>query len=264
MKENQNRRPIVLPIDGTKGRQDLIDQLERFLTYEDILSWLGMIKVNDAVHIPFQGPDILSDIRSRLPKEVGLFLDLKIGDVSATVRNTLGRYVDYKPDIVTVSSIVTANGLLAIRETLPMTEIALVDILTDMKFAECNLRYGKAPSEKIASTIVGFDTMCDLMGLSSPIDVVVCSGYDLPHLKSEFGSRFKFLCPGIRDSWMLEGGNKDHQERVGGVYDALSAGADYLVMGAQLTKGNPRADISPEESRQLTITELKRYFEGGV
>ncbi len=256
---NQNRRRIIFPIDGAPTFGVLLNQAEAFFADTDVCEWVGMIKLNDGLHIPLVGSAIVPMVRKVIPDSVGFFLDLKIFDVSATMINILRWYAEYGISIVTVCSKVSVKGLIAIRETMPNTKIAMVDTLTDMSPEECLRRFGMTPAGAIAEAVKGLEGE---LGDRNPIDLIVCGANDLGYLRTQFGDTYGFVCPGIRDAWMRDGGNKDHQERVSGIYDALKSGATYAVMGSQLTNGNPKADISAEESRQLTWKEIARYFEG--
>ena len=262
-KSEERKRCIIFPIDGANTAEDVISIAKKFVSYQDLQPYVAMIKLNDALHFPRKGPEILRELRNILPEGVGLFIDLKIGDVSATVVNTLKHYAQYVPEIVTVSSIVTAEGLLKVREMLPNTKIALVDTLTDMSDQECAIRYDMVlPGEKIVYALEGFDAVYEhmLSGRLCPIDIVVSSVLDIGSIQERFHDRYEHLCPGIRDDWMLAQGNHDHQQRVSGIYAALTSGVKYIVMGSQFTNGNPKAGITADESRRLSILELERYF----
>jgi orotidine-5'-phosphate decarboxylase len=255
---NSDMRRAIFPIDGKAEFLDVLNVARDFFSNEDVLPFVSMVKLNDALHLSHCGPEILGLLREELPEHVKLFIDLKIVDVKQTVLNTLKRYVPYRPDIVTVFSGVTAETLLTVRKVLPETKIALVDTLTDMSPVECMLRFNMTPEEKIARAIYGFDDL--LSKFDNPIDIIVCGVEDLKYLRAHLGERFEFLCPGIRDRWMIKKGNKDHQKRISGVYKALKAGATYVVVGTQLSEGNPKAGITPEESRRRTWNEMHRYF----
>lgn len=251
-------RCVIYPIDGASSADVVVEIAGEFVAYQEILPYISMIKLNDALHFSRMGPAIIEEVRSVLPNEVGIFADLKIGDVSETVKNTLRHYAYLKPDIVTVSSICTAQGIEAVREILPYTKIALVDTLTDMSEQECLQRYSQLPGEKIAHALMQYDRWFGPG--NNPIDIVVSSAVDIVTIQREHGLRFKHLCPGIRDAWMLDGGNSDHQKRIAGIYGALLHGAHYLVMGSQLTRGNLNVGISGEESRRRSVLELEKYF----
>lgn len=257
---NKDVRRIIFPIDGAFDSRSVLAQSTDFFSNEDVRSRVGMLKLNDGLHMPGAGPDILERLRSSgtVPEDVAFFIDLKIVDVKSTVANTLKRYALHNPQIVTVFSGVAAHTLDVVRTTLPNTKIALVDTLTDISYDECFARYNMSPADKISQAIDGFDIVFgdDV----PPIDLIVCSVNDVDILRRRYGDQFGFVCPGIRDAWMLEKGNKDHQERISGIYTALEKGISYVVMGTQLSVGNPEAGISAEESRQRTWAEMGRYF----
>ncbi|MCI0565022.1 MAG: hypothetical protein MN733_41685, partial [Nitrososphaera sp.] len=90
----------------------------------------------------------------------------------------------------------------------------------------------------------------------NPLGAYVCSPQEVIYLKRHYENRYQAIVPGVRDGWMA----KDHQERIAGVYETLKAGANWLVMGVQLSKGNPGKEISAEKSQQRTLAEVERYF----
>ena len=88
-----------------------------------------------------------------------------------------------------------------------------------------------------------------------PAELAIAS-FDMLVMMRELYPQFSCITPGIRDEWMLKGG----QERVASTADALRAGAAYLVMGSQLTKGNPDRDVLPERSQELTAEQVKEVM----
>jgi len=65
------------------------------------------------------------------------------------------------------------------------------------------------------------------------VDGIVCSGMEVEVLKKEFGDRFKLVVPGIRlDKYAQD------QKRVVTPAEAVSLGADYLVIGRAITEAN--------------------------
>ena len=251
-----DKRVIILPLDGMPSALAVAESWARFFASPFARKLVGVRKYNDALHFPEYGPDILRLVREAVSEadDVDDFIDLKIADVTETDKNTLSHYVPYRPSIVTVTSVISCKALMAIKEILPNTRIALVDTLTDIKEEECLERYGMTPLEKISKALASFEK---LLKDDNPIDLVVCSPKETSALKQRF--HYKIINAGIRSRHMA----KDHQERTTDAYDALSAGADLLVMGTQLTKGNPNhpdGPISPEESQRITAEEIERFF----
>ena len=67
--------------------------------------------------------------------------------------------------------------------------------------------------------------------LDSGMDGLVCSPSDLPLIDSAFRGRLKLVVPGIR-----YGGPSDDQRRTASPEEALSLGADYIVVGRPVIK----------------------------
>ena len=265
---------IILPLDGLKGSASLMAYLEKISSNEDLVKALAMIKLNDAVHTDIGGPSLIGNIRNLLAEkgifDIGIFLDLKVYDVSGTMINVLEKYAGYRPDIVTVSSQCSVQGIIALHLLLPDTKLALVSALTDMTESECQARFGMSPQMKILNDLENIRSIYKKetapkegnSGLlpKEPFDLVVCSAKELPFLRKNLPESIGFVVPGIRDSWM----NADHQKRTVGVGEALDLGATFVVMGAQITKGAPENNISAEESFKRTIKEINKFKERQV
>jgi orotidine-5'-phosphate decarboxylase len=249
------RRFLIPSFDGLKSERSVIDQLVSFINHPSLAPHVTVVKFNDALHFPHIGPDILRVVNKIILPEVGIFVDMKIAEVGKTMINIIKKYVRYNPSIITVTSNVSLASLRAIKEILPSVKVALYDTPTDMSMEECLARYGMTPLEKIYQAITGFES---LMGGHSPIDMVVCSAWEMEELIEIFGDRYRFIVPGIRDDWMAG----DYQSRRMGVYDVLKKGKGlcFPVMSTQLFTGNPSAGISAEESQRLTQQEIDRFF----
>lgn len=255
---NQKQR-VIYPVDGFSAPYPLVEHLRGLFMDQAVRELIGMIKVNDAVFFPGLGPTILRELHDVIRpygEDIGIFLDLKLADVGATNRNILGRFLPWFEWIrmLTVRSQISEASPRDIHEffqLFPATTIAVVALPTDISEEECLRRYGMNPYDYICREI------CSLEGVWGCIGAVVCSPWEVAALRKKF-PQFQYVVPGIRDEWMA----KDHQQRIAGVYDTLAAGADWLVMGAQLSKGNPEAKepTSAEESRRKTLAEIGRFF----
>jgi len=271
-----NNRVVILPFDGHPSSAALLAALNKTLDSPDMAELIAYIKINDGAHNPDAGGPATVLAASLILAErklpIGIFLDLKIYDVSATLENTLKKYLASPPDILTVCSNCSVEGIIKLRKLLPQTKLAMISMLTDIGADECASRFGQNPDVKIyndlintrkiyqqkISTIEGWDK-------PEPFDLVVCSPHELQFLKRNLPDHYGFIVPGIRDEWMKK--KDEHQKRVTGVRQALDMGATYVVMGAQMTKGNPEADISPTQSRMMTRLEIfaakKRFIVPG-
>ena len=66
----------------------------------------------------------------------------------------------------------------------------------------------------------------------SGMDGVVCSAHEIKVIRSVCGPDFTLVVPGIRPDWSVKG----DQKRVVTPRDAVSLGADYLVIGRPITQ----------------------------
>ncbi len=262
------KKVVILPIDGYENAKMLLDVTRKLISEEGMDDLIAYIKVNDGIHNMDMGaPAIVASLKALLAEKgitAGIFLDLKIFDVSATMVNVLKKYLSFAPDIVTVSASCSVAGIKKLREILPSTtKLAMVSVLTDISEAECLTRFGMSPGLKIFSDLFGIRTiykelMVDEASESvEPFDFVVCSPKELPFLKANLLD-YGFIVPGIRDEWMKN--PNEHQKRTTGARRALEDGATFLVMGSQLTKGNPSLSISAKESRELTKKEISFLY----
>ncbi|MFA4942816.1 MAG: orotidine 5'-phosphate decarboxylase / HUMPS family protein [Patescibacteria group bacterium] len=257
------RKVIILPLDGISGAVQLLSKLNDLLDSPGLEESLAYIKLNDGVHnVDAGGPFIVSRVKNILRSRnlsAGIFLDLKIYDVSATLVNTLKKYSLSSPDILTVSSACSVEGIMELRKLLPEIKLAMISTPTDISKSECLTRFGQSPEVKIYNDLMNIREVCfSKLGdqnKSEPFDLVVCSPHELPFLKRNLPDSYGFIVPGIRDVWMTK--IDEHQKRITGVRKALDSGATYVVMGAQMTKGNPERDVSPEKSRLLTKNEIE-------
>jgi len=256
------KRVIILPLDGYENGEILLSALSKFLDSPGISGLISHIKLNDGVHnLDMGGPNVLRVVKSVLADRnlpIGTFLDLKIGDVSATLENTLKKYAKNPPEILTVSALCSVDGIIKLRRLLPNTKLAMLSMLTDIKEDECAARFGQMPDVKIYSDLMNirriYKTKINIMDAPEPFDLIVCSPWELDFLTKNLPAFYGYIVPGIRDEWMIK--KDEHQKRVTGVKQALDMGATYVVMGAQLTKGNPEMGIAAEQSCALTEQEI--------
>ena len=253
---------IILPLDGYGSGEACLAALKKVLATAGVIGLVSHIKLNDAIHnFDFGGPALVREIRIVLSDlGIEIFLDLKIFDVSATMENVLKKYTDYPPDILTVSSACSIDGIIKLRKLFPQTRLAMVSALTDVDADECLTRYGMTPQVKIFNDLQNirflYKKKVTVEDNLEPFDLVVCSPHELTFLKKNLPDTYGFIVPGIRDAWMKKA--NEHQKRITGVGEALDMGATYVVMGAQMTKGNPELNISAEESRKLTLAEIDK------
>ncbi len=265
---------IVSPFDGFNffetdafnSDTDLLAAFYEIMKDNVSKDLISHIKFNDALHLEdLSGPRLVARIKRELVNlnsNAKIFLDFKLADTKGTNLNILKHYLEkeYCPDIVTIRDCCSINSFLELRRLLPKTvKLALVSVLTDMPVKECIERYKMSPQEKIISDIEIisklYDNAKEDSDIDLPFDMVVCSPLELDALTVRFKNLFEYIVPGIRDEWMAKG----QQARFTGVKEALEKKAKVVVMGSQMTKGNPEKGVSAAESRQKTKEQISLY-----
>ena len=101
--------------------------------------------------------------------------------------------------------------------------------------------HDKKSLEQIGISTSTQDTVMNLAQLAEKanVDGLVCSGVEVEALRKEFGDRFSLVVPGIRP-----GTDNHDQKRVTTPAEAVSKGADYLVIGRAITEAqNPEGIV---------------------
>lgn len=169
-----------------------------------------------------------------------IFLDLKFHDIPNTVAGAVRSAAALGPFMLNVH----AAGGRAMMEAAakaaeegagragkPKPLVIAVTVLTSL--SDDDLRdVGQAVP--VADQVKRLAALAQKAGL----DGVVCSAREVATLRAECGPGFKLVVPGIRPSWAAT----NDQKRIMGPADAVTQGADFLVVGRPITAApDPRA-----------------------
>ena len=166
-----------------------------------------------------------------------VFLDLKYHDIPNTVAAACRAAADLGVWMVNVHALGGRRMLEAAVEALDqathrpwLIAVTLLTSLDESDVAEIGLDAGiETTTRRLA-----------LLSRRAGLDGVVCSAREAPVLREACGAGFRLVTPGIRPA----GARQDDQRRVMTPVDALSAGADYLVVGRPVTRaGDPAAAL---------------------
>lgn len=204
-----------------------------------------------------------------LVKDYGgkIFLDLKFHDIPNTVYKAVKSAGKSGADIINVHASGGTDMMKAAKKggeeaacvTGKHIDIIAVTVLTNMSnadvrrifynFETINEQDGGISARSGSETLNGtgvengagiaYDLALHLAGLAkaSGLDGVVCSGHESLKIKNAFGADFKTVTPGIR--LRAEAGD---QKRVMTPSAAFGAGADYIVVGREITNADNPAD----------------------
>jgi orotidine-5'-phosphate decarboxylase len=208
---------IVFPLD-------LPDSATAMSYVERLKDHVGLFKVGLELFIS-EGPPILRAIRDA--GGAGIFLDLKLHDIPATMKRAFLAASRHGPEWITVHCDEGNGFLKEIADANPgKTKILGITLLTSLN-QENAVRLGY--SEKLTKDLSRMVLLRARIAMEAGCHGVVCSGQEVAMLKRELGKDLVVMTPGIRPKWAVVG--NDDQKRVVTAGEAVANGADYIVIG---------------------------------
>jgi orotidine-5'-phosphate decarboxylase len=167
-------------------------------------------------------------------KNVKIFLDLKLKDIPNTVYKAIKSLRDVSPDYLTIHA---SGGLEMMKaakkaqsETNKKMKILAVTILTSLTNKDLKQMGSKTPIQMQVQKLAQTARLAKIHG-------IVCSAHEIKRVK-KVSKNFEIVVPGIRISNKVQ-----DQKRVMSPKQALKLGATHLVIGRDITKGNPKTNI---------------------
>lgn len=201
---------------------------------ESLADEVGLFKVGLELFVR-SGPGIVKTIQACGP--AGIFLDLKLHDIPATVVGAVQAAVDLGVRLLTVHCGESLEMLkAAVAAAGQNVRILGVTVLTSVSADDIQAAGFKDEfSNNLPLLVLKRAAMARAAGCSG----IVCSGLEVRSVKEKFGRNFMAVTPGIRPFWDASG--KDDQKRIVTPARAVQDGADYLVIGRPIRKaGDPR------------------------
>jgi len=229
---------LIFPLD-VSSREAALDWIER------LQGQVGLFKVGLELFVA-EGLPFLNTIAEILPG--GYFLDLKFIDIPATLKAAQHRLFKN----VTFFTVHCDQGRQMLRETVAALQNGVkflaVTVLTSLSSDDLlalgyDRRYALNPTELVLLR-ARFAQAAGCRG-------VICSGQEVKAVKERFGPDFLAICPGIRPDWSVVAA--DDQKRVVTPYEAIQAGADYIVVGRPI-----RRAANPVEAAKRVVEEIER------
>lgn len=205
---------------------------------------VGLFKVGLELFITI-GPDIVRFIHDT--GEAGVFLDLKLHDIPATVERA-ARVVGELGVAYTTVHCGESQAMLeaAVRGAGDKTRILGVTVLTSVSADDiARAGYQDVYAKRMASLIVKRAQDARAAGCAG----VVCSGLEVPMIKEACGSEFITVTPGIRPMW--ENVGADDQKRVTTPAQAIANGSDYLVIGRPIRDARDPVDAARRVTAEI-------------
>jgi orotidine-5'-phosphate decarboxylase len=227
---------LIFPLD-VSTRQDA-------LRYVDILkNDVGLFKVGLELFIS-QGPEILKSITNR--SEAGIFLDLKLHDIPATVNRAFLSASGYSPQFVSVHCDAGDGVLRDVAVNNPGgTRILGITLLTSLNTRNLEILGFK---EEYTRDLLKLVLLRARIAKDAGCHGIVCSGQEVAAVKKEMPDLIA-VTPGIRPAWSLVG--KDDQKRIVTPAGAVQSGADYIVVGRPIRDAKDPAEAARRVAEEI-------------
>jgi orotidine-5'-phosphate decarboxylase len=215
--EPRDRLIVALDVSSVEAAQAMVTRLGDAVSFYKI-----------GYQLAFAGGITFARTLTDAGKQV--FVDLKLHDIGNTVAQGVKSVARLGATFLTVHAYPqTMKAAVDAREG--GLRILAVTVLTshddaDLTEAGYNVTVGELVARRAAQA------------RDIGIDGLVCAGEEVAKLRSTVGARFSLVTPGIRPA----GADPGEQKRIATPSAAITAGADYLVVGRPiLTASDPKA-----------------------
>lgn len=169
-------------------------------------------------------------VRKILDLGVKVFLDLKLHDIPNTVNSAIESIRDLDVEMLTIH---VSGGRNMIEKAVRSLEgsgvmpvgVTVLTSMDERDLSELGVQHS------VANHVI---KLVDL-AVSAGLNAIVCSAHEVSVIKSKYPN-IVLVVPGIRNTHVSH-----DQKRVQSVADALSAGADYLVIGRMISESSDPA-----------------------
>ena len=211
---------VALDLDSAHKARELVDRLG---------SEIGFYKVGLELYAA-AGMDF---VRELIAGGKDVFLDLKLYDIGETVKRTVSRIAATGVRFTTVHGSGAVMRAAAQGRDSSHLKLLAVTVLTSFDREDlADLGYPCAVSELVALRV--------RKAMEARIDGIVCSPLEAALVRETAGPGAILVTPGVRSA----GAGKGDQKRVATPAEALRDGANYLVIGRQVTRAqDPAAEV---------------------
>ncbi len=210
------RAPIILAVDTSD--------------FDTAIAWIEATK--DSVSVYKLGLEFYlnfgSEGVSKVISQTGvqIFLDLKLHDIPHTVVGAAKAIAKLQPKFLTVHASGGAAMIKAAADAVPDVAVTAVTILTSISEEELFEIGYASPALESAVALAN-------LAVDAGAKAIVCSPLETAAIRSAVGEKPIIITPGVRPLSEMGG---DDQVRTMTPADAISAGANYVVIGRPITR----------------------------
>jgi len=217
---------------GTDPKERLIFALDAPSRYEaekfvgELDGTVDFFKVGIILHTS-AGPDFISYL---LKKGKKVFLDLKFFDIGETVRDAVRCAADSGVDFLTVHAVRQVVESAVEGAASSKLKILAVTLLTSLGTRDLQESGTGMKAENLVLLRAKIAQEAGCAG-------IITSGKEIASIRKTVGNNLLVVTPGVRP----QGTSTDGHKRFVTPFEAIKAGADYLVVGRPIKNaGNPR------------------------
>jgi orotidine-5'-phosphate decarboxylase len=208
---------VALDFDSADGARGLVEQLGGHVSFYKV----GLELYTAA------GMDFVEEL---IAKGKDVFLDLKLYDIGETVKRAVARIAASGVRFTTVHGSGTVMRAAADGRAGSGLKLLAVTVLTSFDQDDlADLGYPCSVSDLVALRV--------RKAVAAGIDGIVCSPLEVRMVREIAGPGAVLVTPGVRSA----GAGKGDQKRVATPAEALNNGANYLVIGRQITRAEDPA-----------------------
>ena len=185
-------------------------------------------------------PDFADELVNVQKKK--LFLDFKSVDIGDTIEIAVNVSREIGARFITIFGTSSAiKAAVRARGNSPFPKILVIALLTDHSEADMQAEFNTK------DTLEEFVEKRTRMILDAEGDGVICSPKEAAQIRQIAGQNFLIVTPGVRPTWWPGNGHK----RFGTPTEAITAGADFLVVGRPIIQSEDR-----DKAAQRIIAEI--------
>jgi len=162
-----------------------------------------------------------------------LFLDLKLYDIGETVSRAVARIAREGVDFLTIHAMRPTMAAAVAGKAASQLKLLGVTVLTSFDDDDLKeLGYSLNLSELVDLRV--------RHAMETGMDGIVCSALEVSRVRSIAGLKAILVTPGVRS----QGADAGDQKRIATPAQALADGANYLIVGRQVTRSpDPRSEM---------------------
>ena len=186
-----------------------------------------------------------------------VFADLKLIDITNTMKTDGEMLAEVKPEIVTVMCCAGVDGMNAAQRAVgDATEVLGVTILTSLGEEECQSIFTCSTK----AGVLRFGRMAQLAGLGG----LILSPKEAEIINNRFELTLSINSPAIRPVWSLVEGDDQDKDRILTPLKAIKNGVTRIVMGRPVVRAcanNQGLPQNPREAVERTLEEINQALE---